>query len=120
VKPVYLADLSLSPLLTGAVTTFEMISRYPSVKRDIAVVVPEDTSWGGVQACLESVHDERLRAIELFDVYRGDSIGKELKSFALSLTFQAKDSTLDESEIAGLMVMIMTRLKTELGATIRE
>lgn len=120
VKPIYIADLSLSPLLAGAVTAFEMISKYPSVKRDIAIVVPENTAWSGVQACLESVRDERLRAIELFDVYRGDSIGKELKSFALSLTFQAKDSTLDESEIAGLMATMITRLKTELGATIRE
>ena len=119
-KPVYVADLALSPLLAGRVTAFEMISKYPSVKRDLAIIVSETTPWQAVQHCVESITDPRLRAVELFDVYRGDSIGNELKSFALSLTFQAKDSTLDESEIVGLMSALITRLKTELGATLRE
>lgn len=120
VKPVYVADVALDPLLAGRLTAFEMISKYPSVKRDLAIIVPEATPWQAVQRCVESVADNRLRAVELFDVYRGDSIGNELKSFALSLTFQAKDSTLDESEIAGLMTTLIARLKAELGATLRE
>lgn len=119
-KPVYLADVALAPLMRGEVTAFEMISKYPSVHRDLAIVVPEHLDWIAVNTCIHSIHDERLRAVELFDVYRGDSIGNGLKSFALSLTFQAKGSTLDESEIGGLMSAIITRLDTELGATLRE
>ena len=119
VKPLYLADLDLDSLLAGQVTAFEPISRYPQVMRDVAIVVADAVSWSDVCAVVDALDDGRIRAVDLFDVYRGQGIEPGFQSMAISLTLQAPDGTLDEAAIQQSMERVIDALKTKLNAELR-
>ena len=94
-KPLFLADLALSPLLCGQVTAFEAISRYPKVVRDLAIIVDDDVAWQQVFDAIMGLSDARIQSVELFDIYRGTGVPKGRQSLALSLNLQDPEKTLD-------------------------
>lgn len=118
-KPLYLVDCLLTPFLSGQVTAFKAISRYPRVSRDLAIVVSEGTAWAQVESALAKLGDPRIRDVQLFDVYRGPGVAEGMLSLALTLSLQDAQATLDESAIQGIMDAVMSVLKTELNAELR-
>ncbi len=118
-KSLLLADFALNPILDGRVTAFKAISRYPKVIRDLSVVVDEEISWQQILNAIDSLSDERIQAIELFDVYRGAGVRQGQQSMALSLTLQDPNRTLDESAIQELVDQTVWVLKDQIGAELR-
>jgi phenylalanyl-tRNA synthetase beta chain len=118
-RPLYLADLELAPLLSGQVTAFKPISRYPRVSRDIAIVVEERVSWSDVCHVVSTLEDARIRDMQLFDVYRGTGIEPGFQSLAISLSLQYADGTLDETSIQQIMDQVVDALKAQLHAELR-
>jgi phenylalanyl-tRNA synthetase beta chain len=118
-RPLYLADLELEPLLSGQVTAFKPISRYPRVSRDIAIVVQDSVRWSDVRNVVASLEDPRIRDMQLFDVYRGTGIESGYQSLAVSLSLQQVDGTLDEDTIQHSMDRVVDALKTQLHAELR-
>ncbi len=118
---VCLAELDLDALLEAAakVHLYEPISRYPAVEMDVALVVDDDVPAGRVRELIIQAGGKLLRAVELFDVYRGPQIPEGKKSLAYSLTFQADDRTLTDEEAARLVKRIVGRLEREIGAQLR-
>ena len=118
-RPLYLADLQLAPLLSGQVTAFKTISRYPRVNRDIAIVVEDRVSWSDVRQVVSALNEPRIREMQLFDVYRGTGIEPGYQSLAISLSLQHTDGTLDETTIQQIMDHVVDSLKAQLHAELR-
>ena len=98
---------------------FTRISRMPSVRRDIALVVAETVSARQVQSTLTAALGDILVELTLFDVYRGKSIDSNEKSMALGLTLQHPSATLTEEDISGYVARAVAALEKELGARLR-
>ena len=118
-KPLFLADLNLSPLLSGQVTAFKAISRYPKVLRDLAVVVDNSIAWQQIVDAVESLGDSRIQAVELFDVYRGTGVPEGCQSLALSLSLQDPEKTLDDVAIQEMVDQVVRTLGERTGAELR-
>ena len=118
-KPLFLADLNLSPLLSGQVTAFKAISRYPRVLRDLAVVVDDSIAWQQIVDAVKSLGDSRIQSVELFDVYRGTGVPEGCQSLALSLSLQDPEKTLDDVAIQELVDQVVRTLGEQTGAGLR-
>ena len=99
---------------------FEEVSRFPQVRRDLAVVVPEEVTFSALRDGVTSVSSDLMRHCFVFDVYRSSGIETGRKSVALGLIFQHKNSTLTEGEVEAVMSSIRAALQERVGATFRE
>ncbi len=98
---------------------FESLSRYPAVRRDLALVVDRETP---VNLLLDGVREhagEQLTDLKVFDVYMGKGIDPHRKSLALGLTFQHASRTLTEDEISASVEPVVNHLEAKFGATLR-
>ncbi|MDC1076147.1 phenylalanine--tRNA ligase subunit beta [Litorivicinus sp.] len=118
-KQLFLADLNLSPLLSGQVTAFTAISRYPRVLRDLAVVVDDSIAWQQIVDAVKSLGDSRIQSVELFDVYRGTGVPEGRQSLALSLSLQDPEKTLDDVAIQEMVNQVVRTLGEQTGAELR-
>ncbi len=120
-QPVALLELDLDALIASRQPRqFTPIARFPAVLEDIALVMDEDVPARIVQDAIAAAGGELLRHVELFDLYRGDSIPEGKKSLAYALTFQADDRSLTEDEVRTIYQRIQQRAATELDAHPRQ
>ncbi len=119
-RAALLFELDLQALGEAAIPRFEPLSRFPAIRRDLAIVVDEPVSARAVAQCVRASVPELLREFELFDVYRGKGIDSGRKSFAIGLTLQHLSRTLTDDEVDGLMHRLVETLRSELGASLRE
>ena len=122
-KPVIVAELSLDILrMLQRTPTFHDIPKFPQVVRDIAVVCPISLPYGDVERELWKANEELLAKVEAFDVYT-DPSGKILptdrKSIAISLTFRARERTLESEEVNAACERLKQQLKAELAVDFR-
>jgi len=96
------------------------ISRFPQVRRDIAVVVDESVTLSALSDRVLSTASTLLQSLRVFDVYRGTGIEPGRKSIALGLIFQDISRTLTDDDVDRLMASIVTDLRESLNAKIRE
>jgi len=113
-------ELYLSRISPKSAIKFTKISKYPSVRRDISILVDQSVSAEKVMKCIENTASELLENLELFDVYQGEGIDIEKKSLALGLTFQRSSSTLTDEEVENIILRVINDLHSELGTTLRE
>ena len=121
VAPVFVAELSLSTLLTLPpwVPVYQPLPRYPAVQRDLALVVPDAVTAGEIEMAIRGMRLPLLTRLVLFDVYAGDQIGPGRRSLAWSLTYQAPDRTLRDSEVNDLHGTIVQELAKRFDADVR-
>ena len=119
-KAPILFELSADEALTAAPPEYRAISRYPSVRRDIAVVVDEKLPVNDLMSEVRDAAGTLLRDVRIFDIYMGDGIENGLKSVALGLILQETSRTLTELEIDGVVSAVVERLSGKFNATIRE
>jgi phenylalanyl-tRNA synthetase beta chain len=120
---VFFADLNWSYLLEKSQfvqTTFSELPKFPSVKRDLAMVVNEDLKFDAIEKIAVVESKKLLQEISLFDVYKGDKMEKGKKSYAVSFIFQHPEKTLTDTEIEKVMSKLMNKYENELGAIIRK
>jgi len=120
-EAAYAAVLDLSEILTFA--TFERkyigIAKYPAVSRDISMVVPKTVLAGEIEAVIEKQGGQYLESYHLFDIYEGSQIKEGYKSIAYSVTFRAKEKTLEEAEVTAAMQKLLSGLE-RLGIELRK
>ncbi len=119
-QALYLFQLELSGLMATEVPKFAELSRFPSIRRDIAVIVKEDVVAAEVLFCAKNAASELLDKVELFDVYTGEGIDSGRKSLALGLTLQDVSRTLTDTDVDNVLSQILAALKNQFGATLRE
>lgn len=113
-------EIETSKVLNKTVAKFMAISKYPSVSRDISVIVGCNTM---VQSIIDAVHKvgvDLLTQVELFDVYQGESLPDNKKSIALTLTFQDNTKTLTNETINKEMDIILKSLTENADVSLRE
>lgn len=121
-QDVYYGELDtdyLAKLPEKKYTTKE-ISKYPSVERDLAVVVDESVCNADLVAAIKSSCGKIFGGVELFDVYRSDALGKDKKSMAYKVTFASDEKTLTGDEINAVVAKILKSLDFRYGAKLRQ
>jgi phenylalanyl-tRNA synthetase beta chain len=119
--PVYLAELSLSAVAALALGSprYEPLPRYPSVQRDLALVVGAGVAAGEIEAALRAMAIPWLVRVQLFDVYTGDQVGSGRRSLAWSLTFQAPERTLTDAEVNEVHARVIKELTERFRGEVR-
>jgi phenylalanyl-tRNA synthetase beta chain len=115
-----LFEVEYGPALTAKMPRFEEISRFPRVRRDLAVVVDEKVSLRQLHDRVTFAASSLLRDIRVFDVFRGPGIETGRKSVALGLIFQDNSRTLADEDADRLLAAIRADLSATLGAGFRE
>ena len=117
----YVAVLDMPEIIPFATfdRKYEGIAKYPAVTRDISMVVPHDILVGQIEAVLEQRGGKILESYQLFDIYEGEQIKAGYKSVAYSITFRAKDRTLEDNDVSTAMKKILNGLES-MGIELRQ
>src|SRR5690554_1073500 len=116
---ILMFELFLNSVVTGYVPNFKDVSKFPEVRRDLAIIIGGDVAFAQVEAVARKQAGEYLTAMRVFDVYEGESLGEGNRSLALSLFWQHPERTLNEDEVHSLFSGVIEALKQELGAILR-
>lgn len=117
---VYGFELYLSALTQAKLPQYQPLSPFPQVRRDLALIVPEDTLAGDMLQCARQAAGEWIMDINLFDVYQGPGIAEGYKSLAIGLTLQHLQRTLTDVEIDAVMQNVMLALQQQFAAELRQ
>ncbi|ENI4126819.1 phenylalanine--tRNA ligase subunit beta [Vibrio fluvialis] len=113
-------EIEWSAINTKVIPEAVALSKFPSNRRDIAVVVDDAVASGDiVNACLDQ-GGEFLKDAKLFDVYVGKGVEDGKKSLAIALTLQSAERTLEDADIAGAVEAIVAHVSAKFGATLRD
>ena len=117
---VFLFELDQNLLLNKRIPVFKSLSKYPSVRRDLALIVKEDISASEIINCIKGSAEPNLQDVIVFDIYRGKGIEEDSKSVALSLIMQDDTQTLTDSEVDAIVSRLLTLLTNEKNAKLRD
>ena len=121
-EDVFVLEINLDELFTKKVgkMKYKEISKYPSVKKDVAFVVDKKLTSKDIEKVIKSAGGSLLTNIEVFDVYTGKNIEENKKSIAYSLTFEDSKKTLTDDQINAILEKIMDTVSKKCGAEIRK
>ncbi|MCK4493206.1 MAG: phenylalanine--tRNA ligase subunit beta, partial [Methylococcales bacterium] len=117
---VFLFELDLNRILNKTIPSFTPLSKFPSVRRDMAILVEEKITAKQITQCIEQCEQAAIKEIHLFDIYRGKGVETGYKSVALSLQLQDSAQTLTEFEIDAIFSTVLTTLTETIGAKLRD
>ena len=117
--PAFAFELELGGLRPGRVPEYRPASRFPAVRRDIAMIVDEQVSAAEIEELVGQAGSDVLKNLELFDVFRGKGIDSGRKSMGLALTFQHPDRTLKDAEVDELVGAVVAALVDAFGGEMR-
>lgn len=117
--PVFLFELRVDSLIAKKIARSEPQSRYPEVRRDLAVIVDQVVTSAALRQSIQAAASDSLKNLKLFDVYAGKGIDPNRKSLAIGLTFQHASRTLTDDEINDSIGKIVASLEAEFGASLR-
>lgn len=121
-QEVFFAELNWENLVgtyTHTSVRFREIPKFPTVRRDLALVVDKNTRFETLRTIAFHTEQELLRAVNLFDVYEGDKIESGKKSYALSFILLNDNATLTDKEVEDVMNRLISAYKEKAGAKIR-
>ncbi|MDH3342941.1 MAG: phenylalanine--tRNA ligase subunit beta, partial [Gammaproteobacteria bacterium] len=119
-QTVYVFELNLEMVKSAALPSFSPLSRFPEVRRDLAIVVDESVTVQSIQACIEGVATDLLQNIQIFDIYTGKGVDSGRKSVALGLILQDFSRTLTDQDVETEVEKVVSSLKQKFAATLRE
>ncbi len=121
-QEVYFFELDLEDLvsLPRQAREFRPLPRYPSVRRDIALVVPDAVPAGDLLQAIHAQKEKFVESADIFDVYRGRPIAEDMKSVALTVTYRSPEQTLDDETVDRIHQKIVNSLMATFGARYRE
>jgi phenylalanyl-tRNA synthetase beta chain len=119
---VLLAELNLDLLIARRASgkSFKPLPQFPSIRRDVAMLVPEATTHESVLQTVKQAKPANLEAVELFDVFRGKNVPEGQKSLAYAFTYRSLDKTLTDAEVNAAHTKVVESFKAQLQAAIRE
>ena len=117
--PVIVFEIALAALSSARIPGYVPVSRFPSVRRDISVIVDDGVAVDRILDGIRRRSPATLNDTAVFDLYRGEGIGPGKKSVAIGLTFRSDSRTLDDKEVDELIEIIVAGLEADLGAALR-
>ncbi len=118
-EPVLIAEIQ-ADLLEAPLAKVENPSKFPVIRRDLSVLVPQNCKAQTLLATVWAAGEGWVKAVDLFDVYQGKGISPEQKSVALTLTLGQATRTLVEAEVEACVKTVLTALSQQCGAILRE
>jgi phenylalanyl-tRNA synthetase beta chain len=118
-RSAILFALELRALERSSIPTFRRYSKFPSIRRDLAIVVDDTISADALTKAVRAAAGDLLQQVVVFDVYRGKGVDSRQKSVGLGLILQDSSRTLTDEDADQKMRSVMQRLEREFGATIR-
>ncbi len=121
-EEVFYASFDWDEILTIIATQkvqYKPVSKFPSVKRDLALILKDDITYEVLKASAKKELKSHLLEISLFDLYKGDKVGSDKKSMAISFTLGDENKTLADNEIEKLMSRLVAVFKKEFEAEVR-
>ena len=122
-QPVFYINFDLTNLFTlyqSKQVVYQEISKYPSIERDLALVVPQSTPYESIQACIQGAALSALKETRIFDIFESDKLGHQKKSVAINFVFNAADKTLTDTEIDVMMKKLIQQFEKNIQAEIRK
>jgi len=116
---VFAFELDLQPLQQRAVQVAKPYSRFPSIRRDIAIWLPGQTTYAEVRSCILESAGELLQNLVVFDVYEDKKLKKDYKSLAIGLILQNVSSTLTDDVADPVVQQVISNLESRLSAELR-
>lgn len=120
VGPVYLFEICLDLLPAGRLPSSAELSRFPEVRRDIAVLADRQVSVDGLLSCVREAAGADLRDCRLFDVYEGPGVMAGQRSLAVGMTWQHAERTLQEDEVQARVDAVVAALQKRFGVMLRD
>ncbi|MEF2156449.1 phenylalanine--tRNA ligase subunit beta [Luteimonas sp. FXH3W] len=117
--PVYGYELDLAPLTQRVGKSVQALSKFPSVRRDLAFVLPQTVQWGLVAQTIKQTAGPLLKELVLFDQYAGKGIAEGYRSLAIGLVLQDAQRTLTDTDVEGVVTAVVAAMNAEFGASIR-
>ena len=121
-QPVYFAEIDFDLIVRAAKKqriAVEELSRFPEVKRDLALLVDKGVSFSELRNIAFATEKKLLKSVTLFDVYEGDKLPEGKKSYALGFTLEDKNQTLNDKMIEKAMANLQRQLEAKAGAQVR-
>lgn len=116
---VFVYELDISGLMAAGISLYQDISKFPEIRRDLAILVNESIPASEIQDTIKEIAGDWLKDVFIFDVYQGKGVSPGLKSIALALVLQHSTRTLVDEEVTALLDRVMATLKGTLGAELR-
>lgn len=118
----YVAELNFDEIAyqSNAEIKYKQLPKYPSVSRDIAIVVKEEITAGQIEEIIRNKGGKTIEDVRLFDIYRGNQIEKGYKSMAYAITYRSDEKTLTEEDISKVHNKILNSLANQVGAILRQ
>ena len=111
---------TLFSLYQNQQVVYKEVSKYPSVERDIALVIPAATPYAAIEQSIEAVKLKALQQSSVFDIFESEKLGAQKKSVAINFVFNAVDKTLTDMEIDAMMKKLVKEFENNLQAEIRK
>jgi phenylalanyl-tRNA synthetase beta chain len=120
-QAVTLAEIDFERLIDQGVSPpqYRSIPRFPSVSRDVSVIVEAGVEAGQMLTFMQNFHADLLRDVRLFDVYVGQPVPIGRKSLTFALTYRADDRTLTDEEVNRIQTQVVEQLRQRFGAQLR-
>lgn len=119
---VYYADLCWTQLMKKTkknTVSFAEISKFPSVSRDLALLVDKSVEFKTIERIARSSEKKYLKKVELFDVYEGKNLEEGKKSYAVNFVLQDEQKTMNDKQTDSIMAKIISNLEKQIGAKLR-
>lgn len=122
-QEVYFAEIDFDQLIKmtkKSKVQFKELSKFPEVKRDLALLVNKNVSFSQLRSIAFATEKKLLKSVSLFDVYEGDKLPEGKKSYALSFILEDKNQTLTDKQIERTMANLQAQLEQKAGAEVRK
>ncbi len=116
----FVFEIEQSAISHTPIPEYKGLSRFPANRRDIAMVVDESVPAGDILNTIQTISSDLIRNVNLFDLYRGEGLGDNKKSLAISLLLQHQDRTLEDAEIADVVSKVVKALEEKYQAVLRD
>jgi phenylalanyl-tRNA synthetase beta chain len=121
-QDIFVADIlweQVIKVVEGFSLRSAVVPKFPSVRRDLALLLDKNVTFTQIRQIGEKFGKKNLRQIDLFDVYEGEKIGNDKKSYAVSFIFRDDEKTLQDNEVDAIMQKLIQQFGQQLNATIR-
>lgn len=120
-RKVYVAEISLDDLQSHAnlKKTFIALPKYPSIKRDIAILLDDSINGSSIYDVIKEEAKELVKSVDVFDLYKGQQIQEGKKSLAYTIEYRSDERTLNDKEVNDIHKKVQDALTKKLGAQIR-
>ena len=119
---VYIAEIDFERVVELATfdKKYDPIIKYPSIKRDIAIIVDKNLETATIEKSISDVGEGLIKDVKLFDIYTGEHVEEDKKSLAYSIIYQSSERTLKDKEINNIQEKVLEELESKFGAKLRK